>query len=296
MTNVTSDNRSPSLDGPNARQAEFWNSPATAPWVTIQERLDAHFAPLARATLDVALPAAGEHVLDVGCGCGATVLELARHVGATGHVAGVDISAPMLDRARSRVEAAGLSHVTLTLADAATHSFEPAGFDLVFSRLGVMFFADPAAAFANLRAALKPTGRLVMACIRTQAENPQTVTAVQAARPLLPPGALPAAGPEEPGMFSLANPARVRRVLETAGFRDIVLTPHDEAMKLAGPGGAAEAAAFSVQFGPLPRALAEADVDVRRAVLEAVTETYRRLESPDGIVLGAAFWIVTARP
>jgi SAM-dependent methyltransferase len=183
------------------------------------------------------------------------VLELARRVGATGHVTGVDISAPMLARAQSRVKEEGLSQVTLTLADAATHDFAPGTFDLVFSRLGIMFFADPAAAFTNLRAALKPAGRLVVACIRTPAENPFTMTAVQAARPLLPPDTLPAAGPEEPGMSSFADPARVRRILEAAGFHDIVLTPHDLVMRLAGPGGAAKAAAFSVQFGPLPRAL-----------------------------------------
>ncbi|HXP06527.1 MAG TPA: class I SAM-dependent methyltransferase [Stellaceae bacterium] len=296
MANVTPNDGSPPIDGPNARQVQYWNSPATAPWVTLQDRLDALFAPLARAALDLAQPSPGEHVLDAGCGCGATVLELARRVGVTGHVTGVDISAPMLARARSRVNEEGLSQVTLTLADAATHDFAPKTLDLVFSRLGIMFFADPAAAFVNLRAALKPTGRLVFACIRTPAENPFTMTAVQAARPLLPPDALPAAGPEEPGMFSFADPARARRILEAAGFHDIVLTPHDLAMRLAGPGGAAEAAAFSVQFGPLPRALVDVGADIGQAIIEAVTETYRRLETPDGIVLGASFWIVTAGP
>lgn len=297
MTNVTPDNSASPIEGLNARQAQYWNSAATAGrWVTLQDRLDAFFAPLAHAALDPAQPVTGEHVLDVGCGCGATVLELARRVGATGHVTGVDISAPMLARARARVEEEGFPQVTLTLADAATHHFAPETLDLVFSRLGIMFFADPVAAFANLRAALKPIGRLVVACIRTPTENPFTMTAVNAARALLPPGALVTAGPEEPGMFSFADPARVRRILEAAGFHDIVLSSHDLALRLAGPGGAAEAAAFSVQFGPLARVLADVKAEVRQAIIEAVTQAYRRLETPDGIVLGGGFWIVTARP
>lgn len=290
--------RSPPDGGPDARQLHYWNSPATAPWVTLQDRLDALFAPLSDATLRRAAPAAGEHALDVGCGCGATVLELARRVGASGRVQGVDISAPMLARAAERIAAAGLSQATVTLADAATHAFAPQTFDLVLSRLGVMFFGDPLAAFAHLRRALKPTGRMVFLCCRTPAENTYITTAVRVALPLLPAGAMPVPGPEEPGMFSLADPVRVRRILEGAGFRDIVLHAHDQRMRLTGPGpnAAAEAAAFSLQFGPLTRVLGEAAPARQQAVLAAVTEAYRHIEGPDGIMIDGAFWIVSANP
>jgi SAM-dependent methyltransferase len=265
--------------------------------VTLQERLDGLFEALSQATLDRAQPTTGEHVLDVGCGCGATTLELGRRVGPSGRVHGIDISAPMLARARERIDAAGLANATVTLADATTHAFAPESVDLVFSRLGVMFFGDPVAAFTNLRRAMKRSARLVFLCCRTSAENAYISTAVRTALPLLPAGAIPIPGPEEPGMFSLADPTRVRRILTTAGFGAVDLLAHDQRMRLAepGPNAAANAAAFSLQFGPLTRVLGEMQPARQQAVLDAVTQAYRGLEEPEGVLLDGAFWIVSAR-
>ncbi|MBR0672143.1 class I SAM-dependent methyltransferase [Neoroseomonas soli] len=286
----------PADDDPDARQARYWNSPATAPWVTLQDRLDTLLAPLLAAIMARAEVRAGEHVLDVGCGCGATVLDLAHRVGPSGQVHGVDISAPMLARAEARIAEAGLSQVMLTLADAGRHDLPRGAYDLVLSRLGVMFFGAPVEAFRNLHRALKPSGRLVFVCFRTPAENPYITTALAAAKPLLPEGAVPVPGPEEPGMFSLADPARIRRILQEAGFRTIEVAPHDERMRLGGPGGVADAAEFSIRFGPLTRAMDPQDAALRSAVLGAVTAAYAGLEGPEGIVLDGAFWIVAARP
>ena len=296
MDDIAEDAAPSSAVGPNAAQARYWNSPATAPWVGLQKRLDALLALLSRAALNRAAPVPGEHVLDVGCGCGATVLDLARHVGNSGQVVGVDISEQMLARAQARVAADGLAHVSLTLGDAETNEFAAKNFDLVFSRLGVMFFSDPVAAFANLHRALKPSGRMVFVCCRTPAENRYITAAVQAALPLLPSGAVPVPAPDEPGMFSFADPDRVRRVLRDAGFRNVVFDPHNEGMRLGGPGDAADAAAFSLQFGPLTRVLDKTGPELSVAVLTAVTEAYRCLEGAEGLVLDGAFWIVTAHP
>jgi SAM-dependent methyltransferase len=150
--------------GPNAAQIAYWNSEAGPRWVAMQERMDALLAPLLHAALERARPEAGERVLDIGCGCGATLLELAGRIGSGGSVLGVDVSAPMLGRARERVQANALAHVRLTLSDAATHAFAPGAFNLAFSRFGVMFFDDPVGAFANIRTALAATGRLVFVC------------------------------------------------------------------------------------------------------------------------------------
>ena len=276
--------------GPNAQQVEDRNSPIAQTWVKLQTRLDRLFQPLTEVALQHAAPQSGERAIDIGCGCGATVLELARRVGTGGHVLGVDISAPMLNLARRRATEAGYSQATLIEADLATYGFPSQSFDLAFSRFGVMFFADPVAAFANLRAALKPGGRLVFACFRPLAENPWVLEPLTAVQHLLPPS--PAPGPEEPGQFAFADPDRVRRILTAAGFHNVTLTGHDPDMRL---GDAKQAADMSSQIGPIARALMGAPESLRTAVLEALATAYRRFDGPDGVTLPGANWIVAAK-
>ena len=177
-------------------------------------------------------PASG--VLDIGCGSGTTLLALAERVGPSGHVLGVDIAQSSVGRARERIAAAGLRHADAICADVAAHSFAPRSIDLAFSRLGVMFFSDPTAAFANVRRALRPGGRITLAAFRRAKESPWPNAVVDTLRHLLPPATPPA--PEEPGMFSWGDPTRVHRILEGAGFRDVSLTPIDIVMQLAGSG------------------------------------------------------------
>ena len=276
--------------GPTPSRSSTWNSPIAQTWVKLQTRLDRLFQPLTEVALQHAAPQSGERAIDIGCGCGATVLELARRVGTGGHVLGVDISAPMLNLARRRATEAGYSQATLIEADLATYGFPSQSFDLAFSRFGVMFFADPVAAFANLRAALKPGGRLVFACFRPLAENRWVLEPLTAVQHLLPPS--PAPGPEEPGQFAFADPDRVRRILTAAGFHDVTLTGHDPDMKL---GDAKQAADMSSQIGPIARALMGAPESLRTAVLEALATAYRRFDGPDGVTLPGANWIVAAK-
>jgi SAM-dependent methyltransferase len=179
----------------------------------------------------LAAPRPGERVLDMGCGAGTTVLELAKRVGSGGHVLGADVSEPSVARARQRVAAAGLRHADAIIADVSVHPFTPNSFDLAFSRFGVMFFSDSRAAFASVRRAMKPGGRLALAVFRAAGEELWPVAPVEAVRHLLPP--IPTPGPEEPSPFSWADPARVRRILEGSGFSHVTLTPLDPAIQLA---------------------------------------------------------------
>jgi SAM-dependent methyltransferase len=268
-----------------------------AGWVLQQERLDRLFAPLSYSTIELAAPMTGEHVLDIGCGCGATVIDLARRVGASGRVTGVDIAADALARAKERIADEGLSsRVTLTLADAEKQPFSSESTDLIFSRLGVMFFGDPVAAFINLRSALKPSGRMAFVCPRTPAENRWLSIGIAAAKSVLPTAVIPAPWPDRTGMFSFADPARVSSILEGAGFHDIGCIDHDLPMWLGGPGESPEAASFLTKVvGPLPRIVAKLDPELQQAVLDAVTESLQREQGPQGIVLDGAFWMVTAR-
>jgi SAM-dependent methyltransferase len=277
----------PADAGPNAAQIAYWNESAGPSWVAAQDALDAQLRPLGLKAMAALDPRPGERLIDVGCGCGDSSLELARRVGEGGAVLGADISAPMLAVARRRAEAAGLSWATFIEADAQTHAFEPA--DGVFSRFGVMFFADPTAAFANLRRALKPGGRVAFVCWRPLADNPWMTVPMLGVAPLLPEPP-PAPPPGAPGPFAFADGERVRGILEGAGFTDIAIDASDQPM---GQGDLATAARMALSVGPVAMAV-RAWPELRERIHAAVQAALAPYETPDGVRLNASVWIVRA--
>jgi SAM-dependent methyltransferase len=272
-------------------QRTFWNSDATRRWVTEQTRIDRLMADVTQGALAAAAPKPGESVLDVGCGAGTTTLRLAESVGPTGQVLGVDISEQQLTLARQRVAAAGITNVQLVLDDAATHGFASEGFDLCFTRFGVMFFADPVAAFTNIRRGMKLGGRLLLAVFRSGPDNPWATASISAIRHLVSPP--PPLGPEEPGQFSWSDPARVRRILGGAGFRDVALAPLDLMFNLGA--NAAEAAEFATFIGQGARLLHGLPDGTRQAARVAFQDYFRQHEGPNGVRLPGALWLVSAR-
>lgn len=275
-------------EAPNASQAAYWNDAAGRTWVEVQEPLDRQLAPLGGAAMAALSPQPGERILDIGCGAGSTSLQLAEAVAPGGDVTGVDISRPLLEVARRRSE--GVAGVRFEEGDAQTYPFAAGTFDAAFSRFGVMFFADPPAAFANLRKALKPGGRVAFICWRAPLENPVITLPMMAAAPLLPE---PPAPPEPgaPGPFAFADADRVRSILEAAGFADIGVSPHDEKI---GGGDLETAVGLGLRVGPLGALLRE-NPALQPKVLEAVRAALAPHEGPDGVKLASATWIVTAR-
>ena len=270
----------------NAAQIDYWNAKAGETWARFQEQLDRQIAPLGDAGIRALAPQPGERILDIGCGCGQTTLALAAEVTPGGSVLGLDISKPMLDVARKR--AAGVPNVAFRDADAQTDDFGRHGFDAVFSRFGVMFFADPTAAFANIATKLVDGGRLTFVCWRPLAENDWMRVPLMAALPLLPP--LPPADPLAPGPFAFADPARIHAILEGSGWHSVNVEKYDAQI---GSGDLAATVEMTFRVGPLGMALRE-NPDRVGAVSEAVRTALAPYDGPDGVKLPAAVWIVQA--
>jgi SAM-dependent methyltransferase len=284
----------PGASGNDPRMEQNDPLPALSPddiraaaWAEVRQPLERQLAPLGLRALEALAPRPGEHVLDIGCGGGETALALARAVAPEGTVVGIDLSAAVLVFARRAAQDFG--RVRFVHADAQTFPFEPSSFDAAFSRFGVMFFADPNAAFINIRRSLRPGGRLAFVCWRALEENPLDLLPLTAASAHLPPQ--PAHDPHAPGPFAFADPDRVRGILDAAGFEQISITAHDEKV---GSGDLETMLAVCSRVGALGKILRE-NPELRAAALPAVRSALAAHDGPDGVMLNAATWIVTAR-
>jgi SAM-dependent methyltransferase len=272
----------------NQDQIEYWNGRAGESWARQQDYTDQILGHITEAFLPFAAAKPGESVLDIGCGCGTTTFTFAQCVGREGSVAGVDISGPMLAVAQARANASQ-ADIPFIEADASTYDFQPV-FDLVASRFGVMFFADPSAAFCNIKKALAPKGRLAFVCWRAMEENGWAVTPIKAARPLLPPQE--PVDPFAPGPFAFADAKRLETILSSAGFRDIHIEKFDGHMDMAAT--VEEAAMRTLTIGPLSRAAAELDDTAKAKVRDVVTEALKAYATPQGVRGPVACWFVKA--
>lgn len=272
-------------------QRAYWNGDAGGRWLARADETDFMLRPVLDATIAQAKPAPGEIVLDVGCGCGASLTVLANAVGASGHVVGIDISDQMLDLARERTRA--FPQVECLVADAATHDFSALRADLIFSRFGVMFFGDPATAFANMKRALKPGGRIVFACWRPIQENGWMDVPLRAAYKHVP--RQPRPGPEDPGPFSFADPERVMRIFREAGLPKPTFTKLDVMLDIAAGGTVDDAVRSASEIGATARALADQPAALRTAALDEVRRTLEPHATAAGVPLPGAVWIVEAR-
>lgn len=276
----------------NAAMRRYWNEVAGPRWVQRQAMQEARNVEMLAMLLEAAAPAPGERVLDIGFGTGVTTVPFAEAVGPTGHVTGVDIARPMLEAAQHRITEYGLANVELLLADAQVHPFTPASFDLVTSRLGVMFFADPTAAFRNLLGALKPGGRLVMAVWAPVAENTHWKIPFEiAVRHLGEPAPQPL---HAPGPHAFGDRDYLRGILEAAGFAAISIEPRN--FHVHGDSTAAMAEHVGL-FGAVQRLMDEkqADAATRKAIIGETEAAFAPYVTPDGVRLPATFLLVSAR-
>jgi SAM-dependent methyltransferase len=280
----------------NADQIAYWNGPNGLRWTDRQAEQDVLLAPVTKILIDRAVPKAGERVLDVGCGCGSTSIALAGQVAPpgfvpSGFVLGIDISGPMLARARELAPKG--APVDFVLADATVYPFDPEYFDVLVSRFGVMFFAEPVISFSNLRRALRPSGRIAFACWREPRENPWMMAPLQAIYQHVP--KLPPPGPDDPGPFAFASEERVHRILGEAGCKQIEMEPVALSFDISIGRGLDAAVKAALQIGPGSRALDGHPPEVRAAAAKSVREMLEPFVRGDGVPLSGSIWIVTAR-
>jgi SAM-dependent methyltransferase len=273
----------------NRDQAALWNEASGRTWVEMQAMLDRMLAPFEARLTDAAFPGPGRSVLDIGCGAGATTLAMARRVGPEGLCLGVDISGPLVEAAKARAAAEGVTSAGFIEADAQTFAFDAGAFDAVISRFGVMFFDDPEAAFANIRRALRPGGRLTFTAWRSPAENPFMTAGARAVAPFVP--AMPVPAPEAPGQFGFADGERVRRILTASGWSDIAVNLLDVPLEVA----ETDLLTYATRMGPAGLALRNADEPTRARAAEALREAFAPFVRDGAAHFTAACWMVTAQ-
>ena len=284
----------------NATQIEFWNGETGQNWVSHDALMEAMLQPLGEAVMDSLSLQPGEHVLDIGCGCGHTSLNLADRIGAEGSVTGIDISAPMLAVARQLAaehnagQNAGHNSVQFVEADAQTHTFTPEMYDAVFSRFGVMFFEDPVAAFANIRRSLRPSARLAFCCWQPRAVNPFMTVPAMAALELLP--APPEIPPRTPGPFAFEEADYVTEILNKAAFEHVAVTPLRQPLTFGRGLSLEDIVERLVQIGPIAQMVREAPKDLRQPVRDKVVDAVAPFyQDGSGMTLEGQFWLVTAK-
>ncbi|MDX2205060.1 MAG: class I SAM-dependent methyltransferase [Hyphomicrobiaceae bacterium] len=272
--------------GPNKAQAELWNEFGKT-WVELQDVLDGMFLPLRARLVEAVAAAGGRTALDVGCGAGDTTLAIARALGPDSHATGIDISAPLVAQARRRAAAAG--NVAFIEADAQTHAFDAGTFDVVASRLGVMFFEAPVAAFANLRRAARRGGGLAFIAWRGREANPFMTAADGPAASALKD--FKTGLDDVPGQFGLASRARIETTLEQSGWTSVEIRPLDLACALP----ASHVAAYATRMGAYGRLRGTLDGALREEVDRAVIAAFSPFVAGGSARFTAACWLVTAR-
>jgi SAM-dependent methyltransferase len=276
----------------NADMLTFWNGKGGHTWVARQEHTDITLSPVTDALLAFAAPRAGERVVDIGCGCGASTLEFARAVGPSGRVAGLDISGPMLAEAERRTSAAGIGNVAWRQADPAIAALDD--YDLLTSAFGVTFFGDRVAAFTNMRRSAAPDARMALVSWRTLAENPWMEVPMTAVAQHLPPRPKPVSN--APGMFAFADPEHVTEVLTAAGWTPPRFEKLDIDLDIAAGRGLEEAVVQSTEIGVLNSWLRNQPETIVSAAVASLREELKPYADGMSVRLPGAMWLISSAP
>jgi|TARA_B100001094_G_scaffold221282_1_gene215337 ubiquinone/menaquinone biosynthesis C-methylase UbiE len=280
------------MEDKNIKQKQFWSGAGGDVWVDKQREMDIMLNPLGERAIQ-GLDLSGERkILDIGCGCGATTLEIAKAV-TQGEVIGVDISEPMLERATKTASDMMLNNTSFQVKDVQVDEMPRSYFDIAFSRFGVMFFEDPFEAFKNINHSLKDNGQLSFVCWQHASLNPWQSLSIQVIKEFLD---LPAPAPKSPGPFAFEDKSYINEILTESGFRDIQIKDNQEDIVMFSGKSIREACEDYLTINPVvTEMLKNSPTELREEILEALIGKFSDFHNNDGLLFPSATWIVTAK-
>jgi len=280
------------MEDKNIKQKQFWSGAGGDVWVDKQREMDIMLNPLGERAIQ-GLDLSGEKkILDIGCGCGATTLEIAKAV-TQGEVIGVDISEPMLERATKTASDMMLNNTSFQVKDVQVDEMPLSYFDIAFSRFGVMFFEDPFEAFKNINHSLKDNGQLSFVCWQHASLNPWQSLSIQVIKEFLD---LPAPAPKSPGPFAFEDKSYINEILAESGFRDIEIKDNQEDIVMFSGKSIREACEDYLTINPVvTEMLKNSPTELREEILEALIGKFSDFHNNEGLLFPSATWIVTAK-
>ena len=279
------------MEDKNSKQKEFWSGKGGDYWVVKQNEMDFMLNPLGEKALAKLDLKADSNVLDVGCGCGATTLEIAKKV-TNGIVTGLDISIPMLDQAKSQSSIQGISNVDFRVFDVQVDQLDNEEYDNVYSRFGVMFFEDPYEAFKNIHASMKNGGKLSFVCWQDPTLNPWQSLSLQVIKEYLD---MPSPPPRSPGPFAFQEKDYVQGILEQSGFSKIYFDDNQEEITMFSGKTLQDASEDYLAINPVvTEMLKDSPDNLKIEIVESLKEAFAEFYMGDGLLFPSATWIVTA--
>jgi ubiquinone/menaquinone biosynthesis C-methylase UbiE len=280
------------MEDKNIKQKQFWSGAGGDVWVDKQREMDIMLNPLGERVIQGLDLKEETKILDIGCGCGATTLEIAKLVN-QGEVFGVDISEPMLERATQTASDMALTNISYQVKDVQVDEMPNNYFDIAFSRFGVMFFEDPFEAFNNINHSLKDDGQLSFVCWQHASLNPWQSLSIQVIKEFLD---LPAPPPKSPGPFAFEDKSYIEEILNASGFRDIEIKDNQEDIVMFSGKSIREACEDYLTINPVvTEMLKNSPSELREEILEALIGKFSNYHKDDGLLFPSATWIVTAK-
>ena len=277
----------------NKNQKDFWSGKGGDIWVERQNAMDTMLSPLGKAALNKLNFNEEENVLDIGCGCGHTTLNIAKRIEPSGNVTGLDISEPMLKRAKESAVEMSITNTLFKCVDVQTEDLGDQIYSAAFSRFGVMFFEDSIAAFKNINKSLISGGYLSFVCWQSPAVNPWQSLFIQEVKKFLD---LPSPPPRSPGPFAFMESEYVSSILEESKFQDITIEGHEAEVNMFSGRSLSDSVKDYISINPVvTQMLKESSENQIAEIVNSGIEAFSPYYSEKGLIFPSATWLVTAR-